>query len=163
MNGLDIIIGITLALGAFAGLRRGIVGMLLPMAGLLIGVHLAGRYYLTLAERVFHSQSNSTRMIAFVLIVLAGLVAASIVAAIIGRTLSLISLGWLNGLLGGFLGVLLGVFAWGALLAVFISFPALVPEGLIRDSFLASVIVGRFPLLLALLPSEFDRVKVFFR
>jgi hypothetical protein len=46
---------------------------------------------------------------------------------------------------------------------VFISFPALVPEGLIRDSFLASVIVDRFPLLLALLPSEFDRVKVFFR
>jgi len=163
MNGLDILIGITLALGAFMGLRKGIVRMLLPLVGLVIGVPLAGRYYQTLAERVFHSQASSMQIISFVLIVLAAVIAASLAASLISRALSLILLGWLNGLLGGVLGILLAMMAWGAVLALFISFPALAPEGLIRDSFLASLILERFPLLLALLPEEFDRVRTFFR
>jgi len=163
MNGLDVLIGITLALGAFMGLRKGIVRMLLPVVGLLIGVPLAGRYYQTLAERVFHSQDSSMQIISFVLIVLAAVIAASLVASLISRALSLIMLGWLNGLLGGVLGILLAMMAWGALLALFISFPALVPEGLVRDSVLVSLILERFPLVLALLPEEFDRVRTFFR
>lgn len=163
MNGLDVLIGITLALGAFMGLRKGIVRMLLPLVGLLIGVPLAGRYYQTLAERVFHSQASSMQIISFVLIVLAAVIAASIVASLVSRALSLILLGWLDGLLGGILGILLAMMAWGALLAIIISFPALVPEGLIRDSFLASLIVERLPLVLALLPADFDRVRTFFR
>ena len=163
MNGLDVLIGVTLALGAFVGLRKGIVRMLLPVVGLVIGIPLAGRYYQTLAERVFHSQESSMQIISFVLIVLAAVFAASLAASLISRALSLILLGWLNGLLGGMLGILLAMMAWGALLALFVSFPALVPEGLIRDSVLASLILERFPLLLALLPEEFDRVRTFFR
>jgi membrane protein required for colicin V production len=162
INGLDILIGITLALGAFAGVRKGIVGMLLPLAGLVLGVLLAGWYYQTLSERVFHSQASNSQIISFVLIVLAAVVAASLAAYLVGRSLSLMRLGWLNGLLGGVLGILVAVMAWGALLALFVSFPALAPEGLVRDSFLASLIVGRFPLLLALLPQEFDRVRTLF-
>ena len=141
MNGLDVLIGITLALGAYTGLRKGIVGMLLPLVGLVIGVYLAGRYYQALAERVFHSQASSMQTISFVLILL----------------------GWLNGLLGGVLGLLLAMMAWGTLLAIILIFPALAPEGLIGDSFFAGLIVERFPLLLALLPEEFDRVRTFFR
>src|SRR3989337_3210768 len=150
MNGLDVLIGITLALGADTGLRKGIVGMLLPLVGLVIGVHLAGRYYQTLAERVFHSQASSMQTISFVLILLAVILAAGVVAFLISPALSLILLGWLNGLLGGVLGLLLAMMAWGTLLALLLLFPALAPEGLIRDSFLASLILDRFPLLLAL-------------
>ena len=163
MNGLDVLIGITLALGAYTGLRKGIVGMLLPLVGLVIGVHLAGRYYQTLAERVFHSQASSMHTISFVLILLAVILAAGVVAFLISRALSLILLGWLNGLLGGVLGILLAMMAWGTLLALLLLFPALAPEGLIGDSFFAGLIVERFPLLLALLPEEFDRVRTFFR
>ena len=163
MNGLDILIGITLALGAFTGVRKGIVGMLLPLVGLVIGVHQAGRHYQALAERVFSSQASSMQIISFVLIVLAFIFAASLAASLISRALSLILLGWLNGLLGGVLGLLLAMMAWGTLLALLLLFPALAPEGLIRDSFLASLILERFPLLLALLPEEFDRVRTFFR
>jgi len=163
MNGLDVLIGITLALGAYTGLRKGIVGMLLPLVGLVIGVYLAGRYYQALAERVFHSQASSMQTISFVLILLAVIFAASLVASLISRALPLILLGWLNGLLGGVLGILLAMMAWGTLLALLLLFPALAPEGLIGDSFLASVILERFPLLLALLPEEFDRVRTFFR
>ena len=163
MNGLDVLIGITLALGAYTGLRKGIVGMLLPLVGLVIGVYLAGRYYQTVAERVFSSQDSSMQIISFVLILLAVIFAASLVASLISRALPLILLGWLNGLLGGVLGILLAMMAWGTLLALLLLFPALAPEGLIGDSFLASVILERFPLLLALLPEEFDRVRTFFR
>jgi len=163
MNGLDVLIGITLALGAYTGLRKGIVGMLLPLVGLVIGVYLAGRYYQALAERVFHSQAGSMQTISFVLILLAVILAASVVAFLISRALSLILLGWLNGLLGGVLGLLLAMMAWGTLLAIILIFPALAPEGLIGDSFFAGLIVERFPLLLALLPEEFDRVRTFFR
>ncbi|HJW88546.1 MAG TPA: CvpA family protein, partial [Dehalococcoidia bacterium] len=150
MNGLDILVGITLALGAYTGLRKGIVGMVLPLVGLVIGVHLAGRYYQTLAERVFHSQASSMQIISFVLILLAVILAASLVAALVSRALSLILLGWLNGLLGGVLGILLAMMAWGTLLAIILLFPGLAPEGLIGDSFFAGLIVERFPLLLAL-------------
>ena len=163
MNGLDVLIGITLALGAYTGLRKGIVGMLLPLVGLVIGVYLAGRYYQTVAERVFSSQASSMQIISFVLILLAFIFAASLAASLISRALSLILLGWLNGLLGGVLGLLLAMMAWGTLLAIILIFPALAPEGLIGDSFFAGLIVERFPLLLALLPEEFDRVRTFFR
>jgi len=163
MNGLDILVGITLALGAYTGLRKGIVGMVLPLVGLVIGVHLAGRYYQTLAERVFHSQASSMQIISFVLILLAVIFAASLVASLVSRALSLILLGWLNGLLGAVLGLLLAMMAWGTLLAIILLFPGLAPEGLIGDSFFAGLIVERFPLLLALLPEEFDRVRTFFR
>ena len=163
MNGLDIFIGISLVIGAAAGLKKGLVGMVLPLLGILVGLALAGRFYGSLAERLFSSQGDTARIIAFVIILLVVFVAASIAAGLISKALSLAFLGWVNGLLGAILGVLLGVVTWGAVLTALVRFIPFAPDSFLRGSFLAGLIVDRFPLILALLPPDFDRVRDFFR
>jgi membrane protein required for colicin V production len=48
----------------------------------------------------------------------------------------------------------------GALLAIWVQFFG---SGLVTESFLAGVLLNKFPLVLALLPSEFDAVRDFFQ
>ena len=45
MNWLDIVLIAVLALATFLGFRRGIIAMVLPIVGLIIGIVLAGHYY----------------------------------------------------------------------------------------------------------------------
>ena len=45
MNWLDIVLIAVLALATFLGFRRGIIAMVFPIVGLIIGVVLAGHYY----------------------------------------------------------------------------------------------------------------------
>jgi len=163
LNGLDIFIGISLVIAAAMGLKKGLVGMVVPLVGLGVGLALAGKFYGALADRVFDSQSDPARIAAFVLIILVVFIAASLVAGITSRALSLVFLGWVNGLLGAIFGVLLGAAAWGAALAALVRFIPFAPDSFLRGSFLAGLILDKFPLILPLLPSDFDRVKDFFK
>ena len=50
MNWLDIVIIVALAISTFLGLKIGIIKALLSLAGLIVGVILAGRYYAPFSE-----------------------------------------------------------------------------------------------------------------
>jgi membrane protein required for colicin V production len=160
MNWLDILILITLAASVIGGLTTGIVRGLVNLAGLILGIFLAGLYYETVAGWLgFISNADIAKTAAFVLIVAVVMIIAGLVGALLHKLISAVLLGWLDHLLGGVLGLLVGAIAWGALLALWAKF---FNADAVSGSAIAKILLDKFPLVLALLPPGFDSVKNFF-
>ncbi|MDP6100893.1 MAG: CvpA family protein, partial [Dehalococcoidia bacterium] len=99
---------------------------------------------------------------AFIIVLVAVMVVASIVSKILIGMVSLAMLGWVNRLAGGAVGLLLSVVALGAVMALVARFSFLGLDSAVKDSTLAALLIERFPLVLALLPGEFDLLRSFF-
>ncbi|MEK7848643.1 MAG: CvpA family protein [Chloroflexota bacterium] len=162
MNWLDWVLVVSLAVSFFWGLRQGFIGAFIPLVGLILGVFLAGRLYLPLAERLFGSDAAIARIGAFLIILAAVGLVASLVARVLTRLVSLVMLGLVNRLAGGAFGLVMGGVSLGALLAFVARFPLLGLEAAVKDSSLAAFLVSRIPLVLSLLPGEFDFLRSFF-
>lgn len=162
MNWLDIIILVILVSATFTGLKTGIIKAVLSLAGLIIGVILAGRYYVPLAGQLtFISQENVAKIVAFALILVGMMIIAGVLANLLKWAVSMVMLGWVNRLGGAAFGLLMGTTFGGALLAVWIKFLGFTSA--IGESALAKVLLDYFPIILALLPEEFDAVRSFFQ
>ena len=160
MNWLDIVIIVLIGIPTLIGLKVGVVKSILSLAGVIIGVILAGQYHNALAEQLtFISQANIAKIVAFALILLGVMLIASVAASLIKWVISAVMLGWVNQLGGAIFGFILGAIFCGALLAIWAKF--LGAEGAIAESALALLLLDRFPLILALLPAEFDAVRSF--
>ena len=160
MNWLDIILILALLLAAFIGFRRGIIKVVLILAGLILGVFLAGRFYSNFADRLPIGNDTTAKVLAFIIIFIAVIAAAFVLAFFLRRTLAAIRLGWTDRLAGAILGFIAGAVICGALLALFGHF--FDTKGTVGQSWIASVLLDRVPALLALLPDEFDSVRQFF-
>lgn len=161
MNLLDIVIIVILAISVLTGLRIGLIKAVLSLAGLIVGVILAGRYYVPLSEHLaFISQAGVAKVVAFAIILIGVMVIAGVIAGLLKWTASVMMLGWVNRLGGAIFCLVLGAIFCGALLAIWVKF---LGAGAIAGSGLATVLLDRFPLVLALLPSEFDAVRSFFQ
>ena len=161
MNWLDIVILVILVINVFVGLRIGIIKAVLSMVGVIVGVILAGRFYVPLGEQLtFIQQAGVANIVAFIIILVGAMAVASILAALLKRTVSAVMLGWVNYLGGAVFGLVLGAVFCSALLATWVKFFG---SGLVTESFLAGVLLDKFPMILALLPSEFDAVRDFFK
>jgi membrane protein required for colicin V production len=161
MNWLDIVIIIALAIAVLIGLKFGLIKAVLLLAGIIVGVVLAGYYSGPLGERLtFISSPGVAKGVAFAIIMLAVLVVAAIVAGLLTWTAKLVMLGWVNRLGGAILGLFLGAFFCGALLAMWVHFLGM--AGAIADSVIATILLDRLPMVLALLPGEFDSVRSYF-
>ena len=162
MNWLDIVIIVLIAIATLIGLRIGIIKAVLSFAGVIIGVILAGRYYLALSEQLtFIPQANLAKIVAFALILVGIMLIAGILAALLKWIVSAILLGWVNRLGGAVFGFVLGAIFCSALLAIWAKFLGVV--GPIAESTLAALLLDNFPMILALLPDEFDAIRSFFR
>lgn len=160
MNWLDVVLVIFLFLTALIGLIRGLVSMLIPLIGVIVGVVLAGQYYTNLAHDVFRSHATAANIAAFAIIVLVFLIIAVILTTLLHGLLRRLFLDWLNHLLGVFIGFVIGSLIAGAILSVLLK--QSVGVSTIQDSAVASFLVDKFPLSLSFLPGEFDRVKNYF-
>ncbi len=161
MNWLDFLLIIFIIISAIAGLRAGVIKSLLSLAGIIVGVVLAGRYYITFAEKITLIPSESAaRIVAFIIILAAVTVVAGVIASIFSWIVSKIMLGWLNRLGGGLFGLAWGTILAGALLAIWTKYFGF--SGTIADSSLARFLLDTFPLVLSLLPDEFNSVRSFF-
>ena len=161
MEWLDIIIIVGIAVSTFLGFRAGIIKAVLSLAGLIIGIILAGRYYEALSEELtFISQPGVAKVVAFIIILVVVAAAAALLARLLKWATSLMMLGWVNHLGGAVFGFLLGAVLWGALLAIWIKFFGI--GGAMADSSVAAILLDRFPLVLRLLPEEFGAIRSFF-
>jgi membrane protein required for colicin V production len=161
MNWLDIVILVVLAIAVLIGLKFGLIKMVLLLAGIIVGVVLAGHYSGPLGERLtFISSAGVAKGVAFAIIMIAVLAVAAIAAALLTWAARLVMLGWVNRLGGAILGLFLGAFFCGALLAMWVHFLGM-PEA-IADSAIATVLLDRLPMVLTLLPGEFGSVRAFF-
>jgi len=162
MNWVDIVIVVALVINVFVGLKIGIIKAALSLAGVIVGVVLAGQYYAPLAARLtFISQESIANAVAFAIILIAVMVVAGLLAAFLKWAVSAMLLGWVNHLGGAILGLFMGAIFCGALLAIWIKF--LGTPDIITDSFLAATLLEYFPAVLAFLPAEFDTVRSFFQ
>jgi membrane protein required for colicin V production len=160
MNWLDILIIITLVVGVVGGMATGLIKGALSLVGLILGIIVAGRLYDDLAVRLtfIHSEA-AANIAAFAIILLIIILLTAIVSQVLRAVVANIMLGWLDRLLGGLMGLLIGMISWGALLALWARFFG---GGVLESSFLAPILAAKFPLVLALLPPEFDSVREFF-
>ena len=163
MNWLDIVIIILIIIPTLIGLKTGIIKAVLSLAGLIVGIILAGRYYTVLAEHLtFISQPNLAGIAAFAIIFIGVMIIAGILASMLKKIISAVMLGWVNQLGGAVFGLLIGATFCGALLAIWAKFLG-IAGGPIAESVLAIFLLNYFPFVLALLPGEFDAVRSFFQ
>jgi membrane protein required for colicin V production len=161
MNWLDIIILVGLVVPAFMGLKRGLIKSALSLAGLIIGVVLAGNLYSSLSKILtFISNEDVANIVAFILILVLVMAIAVVLARLLKFAAQIVMLGWVDHVGGVVFGLLLGAILWGALLATWVKF---LGSGLVTESLLASVLLDKFPLVLGLLPGEFDSIRSFFQ
>jgi len=161
MSWLDIVIVVAIALSTFLGFRTGLIKAVLLLAGLIVGIILAGRYYAPFSEQLaFISQAGVAKVVAFAIILIGVLVITTVLARLLKWAASVIMLGWVNRLGGAVFGLLLGALFCSALLAVWVNF--LGPTAVITKSGLAALLLDNLPMVLALLPDEFDAIRSFF-
>ena len=163
MNWLDFVIVVVLVVSAFLGLRVGIIKAVLYLAGVIVGVVLAGRYYTALADVLpfFSETSGAAKIVAFAIILIGVMVIAVVAARFLKWVTSAMMLGWTNRLGGTALGLVLGAIFCSALLAIWVKW--LGAGDIITESTIAPVLLDRFPMVLGLLPDEFDAVRSFFQ
>ena len=162
MNWLDIVIIVLIAIPTFIGLKAGLIKAVLSLVGVIVGVILAGQYHQALGEQLtFISQANVANIVAFAIILIVVMIIAAVLASVLKWLVSLVLLGWINRLGGVIFGLLLGVIFCGALLAIWAKFLGVGET--FNDSALATLLLNQFPLILALLPDEFDTIRSFFQ
>ncbi|MSQ33708.1 MAG: CvpA family protein [Dehalococcoidia bacterium] len=163
MNWLDIIIIVLLALAAFDGMATGLLLGAGRVGGVIFGIYVAGRTYGGLAPRLTGVGSDQTaNALAFFLIFIL-VVAFTIIASLILRKVLVgQQFGWLDRAGGVALGFLAAAVILGGMLAAWTRYPVVGGERVLRESLLAGVLARGFPLVLAVLPREFDSIKQFY-
>jgi len=163
MSWLDLVIVVVLAVGAFLGLRMGIIKAVLSLAGVIVGVVLAGQYYVALADVLpfFSETSNVAKVVAFAIILIGVMIIAVVLARLLKWAASVMMLSWVNHLGGAVFGLALGAIFCSALLAIWIKWLGV--GSTITESIVSAFLLEKFPLILALLPDEFDAIKSFFQ
>jgi len=161
MNWLDIVIIVIAALFGVLGLWKGAIKAAFGIAGLVGGIALAGRYYQPLASILSPNEASWAGIAAYAIIIIATLVVASIIGWLVARLAHITMLGWVDRLVGFILGAAIGSMLCAAILAVVIKYLPSTQE-VIFQSVVAKFLMEQFPLLLALLPEEFDFIRDFF-
>jgi membrane protein required for colicin V production len=162
MNWLDIVIIVVVVIAALVGLRVGIIKTLLSVAGVVVGVVLAGRFSPWLGGRLtFISSTGVAKVAAFAIILVVVIIIFLVAAVLLNKILSAMLLGWVNRLGGAVLGLFLAEVFCGAVLTMWVKF--LGAGSTVQDSVMARFLLDSFPVVLGLLPSDFDSVRSFFK
>ncbi len=162
MNWLDVLILVIIGFATVSGLRTGLIKAVFTLAGVIIGIILAGRLYVPFSEQLtFIPQDNIARIVGFIIILGVVMVVAGVLASVLNWIASLVMLGWVNRLGGAIIGFIFGAFFCGALLSIWVKFIGI--SAPIAGSELAILLLDRLPLALALLPEEFNTIRSFLR
>lgn len=109
LNWLDIVLGIPLVYGVVRGLFKGVVQSVGSLIGLVLGIVLAYAYAQPFSEQLiqwFVLTPTQSYTISFILLFVLVVVVCALLVKLIDTFLSLVTLGWVNKLLGGLFGLL---------------------------------------------------------
>lgn len=161
MNWLDITIIVIGIIFGIMGLWKGAIGAVFGIGGLIGGIALAGHYYQPFASILSPSGAIWSGIAAYAIILIVTLVIASVIGWFVARLVHITILGWIDRLIGFILGAGIGSMLCAAALAIVSKYlPG--TEEIISQSVMAKFLMEQFPLLLALLPEEFDFIRGFF-
>ncbi|MFO8010404.1 MAG: CvpA family protein [Dehalococcoidia bacterium] len=188
MNYVDAIIIVILAISAFLGFKLGLIKTVVPLVGFLIAIALAGVLHDSLADKLgFIDNESWANIAAFAIIFVVVFVIVYILANIVRKIISLMFLGLVDRAAGAALGFIIAWLVCSMLVALVARYGALptdlpeqTPDNIeawveenvdgarkaaydaINDSALASFQLDTFPVILGLLPGQFDDAKDFF-
>lgn len=109
MQIIDIVITVLLVIGLISGLRNGLVKQVAGLAGLIGGLLLGRALYMPVGawlEGVFGMSVEVSRIMAFVLMLIIVPLFFSMAGWLVEKLLRVVSLNWVNHLLGGLVCVL---------------------------------------------------------
>lgn len=112
MNILDIIVWLALAVAVFNGWRKGFIGKLFSLAGLVGGIWLALGYGARCGEAL-HMEGTTAAVAGPIVVFVAAAVAANLAGRLVSKACSTIGLGGLDTLLGIALALLQAVLLLG--------------------------------------------------
>jgi len=140
MNWIDIAAIILLIISAIVGLKRGLVGELFGLLGMVIGLVLARRYCndIYFINSLFKNSVLST-WVSFTLIFVGVILVASLIGILIHKVLKLAAMGMLDHIGGFIFGLLKGILIIGILLFLLSKFTPLTK--LVEKSVVASKIL----------------------
>jgi membrane protein required for colicin V production len=124
----------------------------------VVGVLAAGFYYDDLAENVllFIDDDTAANVTAFVVLFGSLALGGQLAAILLKQMAGLLSLGWLDHLVGAAFGLLKGLILVEVFLILFTTYPYLGLDDTIRGSAIAPLFLDGGPALLKLLPGEFN-------
>jgi membrane protein required for colicin V production len=108
MSYLDIIFLAVIGIMTAYGIWRGMISQILSIAGIIIGFMLASQHYIELANHLKFTDPNLSKIVSFILIFIACVLAAAILAWLLNKIFRLPGLGIINSFLGGVVGFLKG-------------------------------------------------------
>ena len=162
MSWLDIVLLVLIAIPTIIGLRMGIIKAVFSVVGVIVGVVLAGRLYVSFSESLtFISDPGVAKVVAFAIILIVVMIIAAVLSAVLKKVVSAVLLGWVNRLGGAILGFILGAIFCGAVVTMWVKFLGI--GDAISNSAIAGILLDSFPVVMALLPDEFDSVRSFFK
>jgi len=145
-----------------AGWKFGLIRSLFGLIALIVCIVLASRFYGPLAvdllDRIF--QPNISAILSFLIIFIFAIGAIGIVIVRLNQLVTVSILNWVNKFGGAVFGLLIAAIILGALLAIILKL--LGDQTFITGSIIASFLLDKFPVVLSLLPSEFNAVRSFF-
>ncbi len=121
MQIIDIVILVLVALAIVKGLIDGLIRQVGGIAGLFVGIILAGRFSALLASWLHQwisASENIVKILSFVLIIIATCLLMHLVGKLLEKIVTITTLGWLNRLLGAVLSVFGVVLLIGVLLSL---------------------------------------------
>ncbi|HYP21328.1 MAG TPA: CvpA family protein [Chloroflexia bacterium] len=163
MNWVDITILGLVTGSTLLGLFWGLIRQLISVGGLVGGIFFAGRFYGQAAELLHGpdggglvADPNLARITGFAAIVILFSLLLGAIGSVLRMALNLLFLGWLDHVLGALLGLITSLALVMSLLAVATVFPAPDLSESIMDSWVAQGLNNFVPVLLPLLPDEFQ-------
>jgi len=155
MNWVDIVIVAVAILFGLLGLWQGFIKALFGIAGLIGGIALAGHFYQGLALKLSAEGATWAGIAAYAIILLVTLIVASVAGWFVAKMVHALPFGWLDRVIGFILGAFVGCMLCAAMLAILCKYMPSV-EAAVAQSAVAATVMKGFPLLLALLPENFD-------
>lgn len=173
MNWVDIVIIVALIVPTFIGFKLGLIKMVVPLIGILLGVILASLLHGYMANQLdFIDNEGWAHVVGFIIVFILVFVFIYILAVVLRKILQLALLGMVDQLAGAALMfiiiwlissfVVVMVAKYGALGADYAPGDKVRSESVedtIDGSALATFQIDTLPIILGLLPEEFDVVR----
>ncbi len=159
MNWLDIVIVLVIVFFASTAFRAGLIREVVTLVSVVVGVVIAGIFYDDLARDVltFIDNEKTALIVSFLVLLGAIYLAGQLVAVMLKQVAALLFLGWADRTGGALFGLIKGLIVVEVLLILLVTYPQLGLKGDIDGSPLASVFLDVAPLLLLVLPNEFEQ------
>ena len=121
MTVIDIIILVLLALAVFKGIKDGLVRQVGGIAGLILGIFLAGRFSAIMAgwlHQWLDASESVVKAVSFAIIIIVVCLCMYLLGRLLEKIIKITTLGWVNRLLGVLLSVCTVVLLVGALISL---------------------------------------------